>query len=125
MAPNTSIVREQVGERLRELRLAYHITQEELAERAGLSYKFIGEIERGQANPTIDTMWRLAKALRVEIHELFLTPGREVGPDAIYRMGLHDIETVREALQSAEGLLDRMKPYRRRGPRRRPVKTPR
>src|SRR5687767_11742644 len=118
MASVPSIVRTQVGERLRELRLAYHITQEELAERSGLSYKFIGEIERGQANPTIDTMWQLAKALRVDVHELFLTPGREVGPDAVYRMGLHDIETVREALKSADVLLDRLKPRRRRGPRR-------
>jgi transcriptional regulator with XRE-family HTH domain len=113
-----SVVRTQVGERVRELRLAYRITQEELAERSGLSYKFIGEIERGQANPTIDTMWQLAKALRIDVHELFLTPGRETGPDAVYRMGLHDIEVVREALHSAENLLERLKPLRRRGPRR-------
>jgi len=123
MAPVSPIIREQLGVRVRELRLAYHITQEELAERAGLSYKFIGEIERGKANPTIDTVWALAKALRLEIHELFLTPGREAGPDAVYRMGLHDVEMVREALHSADHLLERLKPLRRRGPRRARMKS--
>lgn len=117
-------IRAQVGERVRELRLAYRMTQEELAERSGLSYKFIGEIERRKANPTIDTMSALARAFRLEIYELFLSPPREVGADAVYRMGLHDIERVREALTSAEALLDRMKPRRRRGPRRSGAKLP-
>ncbi|MBI4680030.1 MAG: helix-turn-helix transcriptional regulator [Nitrospirae bacterium] len=30
-------------------------TQEELGEKAGLSYKFVGEIERGEVNPSLDS----------------------------------------------------------------------
>jgi transcriptional regulator with XRE-family HTH domain len=116
MALPTKVIRAQLGERLRELRLAFRITQEELAERAGLSYKFIGEIERGKGNPTVDTMYRLSKALGVDLHELFLTPGRETSPDAIYRFGAHDVQIVREALKSADEILSRS-PRRRRGPR--------
>src|SRR5437660_8861269 len=116
MASASSSVRAQVGDRVRELRIAFRVTQEQLAERSGLSYKFIGEIERGKANPTVDTMAALARAFKIELHELFLTPGREVGPDAVYRMGFHEVATVREALQSAENLLERLKPLRTRGP---------
>jgi transcriptional regulator with XRE-family HTH domain len=103
----TEGIRSQLGQRVRGLRLEYRVTQEQLAERAGLSYKFIGEIERGKANPTVDTLSRLAKALRVEIHELLLSPGRETGSQAVYRIGIHDLALVREALKSADRLLDR------------------
>ena len=110
MQTATEEIRSQLGQRVRQLRLAYRVTQEQLAERAGLSYKFIGEIERGKANPTVDTLSRLAKALRVEVHELLLTPGRETGSQAIYRIGFHDLALVREALKSADNLLDRFGP---------------
>jgi len=92
---------------VRELRHAYRITQEQLAERAGLSYKFIGEIERGKANPTIDTLYLVARAFRIEVHELLLSPGRETGPEAVYRIGFHDVAVIREALKSADDLLNR------------------
>jgi transcriptional regulator with XRE-family HTH domain len=104
MGTASSAIRAQVGQRVRELRLAYRVTQEQLAERAGLSYKFIGEIERGKANPTIDTLYEIARALRIEVHELLLTPGRETGPDALYRFGAHDVQIIREALDSATEL---------------------
>lgn len=116
----TEGIRSQLGQRVRELRLAYRATQEQLAERAGLSYKFIGEIERGKANPTVDTLSRLAKALRVEIHELFLSPSRETGSQAVYRIGFHDVALIREALKSADSLLDR---FGRPGPRKSTQKT--
>jgi transcriptional regulator with XRE-family HTH domain len=117
MATVAKEIRGQVGERLRELRRAHRITQERLAERAGLSYKFVGEIERGQANPTIDTLYQLSKALRIDIYELFLTPGRETGPGSMYRFGLHEVAIVREALQSADQLLDRAGRRRIKRPR--------
>jgi transcriptional regulator with XRE-family HTH domain len=116
----TEGIRSQLGQRVRELRLAYRATQEQLAERAGLSYKFIGEIERGKANPTVDTLYRLAKALRVEIHELLLSPDRQTGSQAVYRIGFHDVALIREALKSADRLLDR---FGRPGTRKSTPKT--
>ncbi len=117
MATVAKEIRGQVGEKLRELRRAHRITQEQLAERAGLSYKFVGEIERGQANPTIDTMYQLSRALRIDIHELFLAPGHETGPGTMYRFALHDVAMVREALQSADQLLGRAGRRRTKRPR--------
>lgn len=114
MAPISKGIRAQVGQRLKELRDSYRITQEQLAERAGRSYKFIGEIERGKANPSLDVIYDLAKALNIEPYELLVVPGREGGAQSVYRFGLHDVARVREALQYADDLLKRATKARRR-----------
>jgi transcriptional regulator with XRE-family HTH domain len=59
------------GRRVRSLRRAKDITQEQLAERAGLSLQSVGEIERGRGNPTLVNIERLSAALDVELTALF------------------------------------------------------
>jgi len=61
---------QQFGRRVRELRLAAGISQEELAERANLHRTYIGGIERGERNVGILNLLRLARALRVRVSEL-------------------------------------------------------
>ena len=63
-------IRRRLGARIRELRTMAKLSQERLGERAGVSYKFLGEVERGQGNPTIDTLARIAAALDVDITDL-------------------------------------------------------
>jgi transcriptional regulator with XRE-family HTH domain len=101
-----------VGERVRELRLAHRLTQETLAERSGLSYKFIGEIERGKGNPTLETLHRLSVALGVDIPQFFLSSVRTSGPDVLYQIRTRDVQLLREKLESAEALLNRLGPAR-------------
>jgi len=60
-----------LGKRIRALRNARKWTQEELGKRSELSYKFIGEIERGLQNPSFDTFLKIASALKVDLPELF------------------------------------------------------
>jgi transcriptional regulator with XRE-family HTH domain len=60
-----------IGLRIRELRRAGKLSQEALAEKTGISSKYLSSIERGKENPTLDTVINLAGALGVEIHELF------------------------------------------------------
>ncbi len=64
-------MRKKLGERIRELRKSIGITQEELGEKAELNYKFIGELERGQVNVSLDSIVRIADALEVKIGDLF------------------------------------------------------
>lgn len=64
-------IRKKLGERIRELRKSAGITQEQLGENAELSYKFIGELERGQVNVSLDSIARIAEALGVKIGDLF------------------------------------------------------
>lgn len=66
-------LRQLLGKRIRSLRKAQGWSQEELGEHAELSYKFIGEIERGTVNPSLDTLLGIANALKVEIAKLFST----------------------------------------------------
>ena len=64
-------LRKDVGERIRSLRKAGGITQEELGEKAGLNYKFIGELERGRVNVSLDSLQKIAEALGVKTGDLF------------------------------------------------------
>ena len=59
------------GKRVRSLRRTKNMTQERLAEAAGLSLQSIGEIERGRGNPTLINIERLATALNVDLMSLF------------------------------------------------------
>jgi transcriptional regulator with XRE-family HTH domain len=64
-------VRHAFGRRVRELRIKRGLTQEGLAERAGLHWTYVGGIERGKRNPALDNINRLARALSVPLTELF------------------------------------------------------
>ena len=65
-------LRKQLGSRRRRLRKAKEWTQQVLAEAAGLDYKYVGAIERGERNVTIDNVEKIAAGLDVEAHQLFL-----------------------------------------------------
>lgn len=59
------------GKRVRELRLSKNLTQADLADEIGVSDTFIAKIERGESPPSLKTMESLAKALEVQITQLF------------------------------------------------------
>ena len=60
------------GERIRNLRQGLGISQEELANRAGLHRTYIGAIERGEKNLSLRNIEKLANALQIEIMDLFV-----------------------------------------------------
>jgi len=61
------------GRRVRRLRHKFEVSQEELADRAGLHCTYLGGIERGERNPALINIGPLAVALGVSIAELFST----------------------------------------------------
>jgi transcriptional regulator with XRE-family HTH domain len=63
--------REAFGSRLRELRIARGLSQEDLAHEAGLDRSYVGGVERGQRNVSLDNIHKLAEALGVDISNLF------------------------------------------------------
>lgn len=67
----------QLGNSLRDARLKCGLTQEELAETANLSKKYISSIERGKSNPTYDVLRRLIIALDIPAEALFRTSADE------------------------------------------------
>jgi transcriptional regulator with XRE-family HTH domain len=54
------------------------LTQEQLAELAGLDRKTISRVENGHYSPSLDNVWALADALNVEAYSL-LIPNRQGG----------------------------------------------
>lgn len=59
-----------LGKRIREERLKLNLTQEQLAEYVEISASYIGQIERGERNLTLDTLVRIANRLKVSIDYL-------------------------------------------------------
>ena len=61
----------QLGQRIRAFRKQANLTIEQLAEQASLDTQYVGFIERGQGKPSLDALQRIARALGIEIGELF------------------------------------------------------
>jgi transcriptional regulator with XRE-family HTH domain len=69
-------LKEVMATNLRRERHNQNLTQEELAERAGLSARYLGSIERAVVSPSVTVLGHLAKALRVDPCELIRQSGR-------------------------------------------------
>jgi len=66
-------VRSVVADRIRELRLGKGWSQEELADRAGCHRTYVGMLERGQGNPSLLVLARIADALGVGVKALVVS----------------------------------------------------
>lgn len=69
-ASKTLSAREVFARNLRRARRLKDVSQEELALRAGLSRPYVGSVERGERNVSIDNMGLLAQALGLPLHDL-------------------------------------------------------
>jgi transcriptional regulator with XRE-family HTH domain len=67
----------QLGERIRELRRRRGLSQEALADAAGLDRTYISSCERGKRNVSLLTLYRIAAALDVEPSALLVPPGQD------------------------------------------------
>lgn len=56
----------EFGVRLRELRVKAGLTQESLADAAGLHWSYVGQVERGERNLTYRSILRLAEGLEID-----------------------------------------------------------
>lgn len=58
------------GEHLKKLRKQKGLSQEQLAELSGLHRTYIGGLERGERNPTLLTLIKLSRSIKVELVRL-------------------------------------------------------
>ncbi len=98
---NTSPEPPRVGDTLAALRLAAALSLDALSRKAGVSKSMLSQIERGQANPTVAVVWRLANALDVDMGALLgsAPPTHEPG---IELLGAH----AAPAIRSPDGLCE-------------------
>ena len=61
----------QVGERIRDLRMSYRLTQEELAHRSSLTKGFISQLERDLSSPSLESLVGILRALDTDIVTFF------------------------------------------------------
>lgn len=61
-----------VGQNIRTHRKQAGLSQESLAEKASLSYKYVGEVERGTVNVSLDSLMRIVKVLKIKLGDLVL-----------------------------------------------------
>jgi transcriptional regulator with XRE-family HTH domain len=62
--------RRLLGERIRTSRKRIGYSQELLAEKSDLTAKYLGEVERGCVNISLDALFRIAKAVKVKVSDL-------------------------------------------------------
>lgn len=64
-------ITEKFGTRIKKLRLKNKMSQLQLAQKSQLDLTTINEIENGNREPMLRTIWRIANALGVTLSELF------------------------------------------------------
>ncbi|MBI4517501.1 MAG: helix-turn-helix transcriptional regulator [Deltaproteobacteria bacterium] len=95
--------RKLIGQRIKELRKARGLSQEALAEKMDVHPKYLGAVERGEQNPTIDFLEKVATALKVDLPALFNYPWQKMS-EAELKRKLHtmvdkaDLARLREVL---------------------------
>ena len=65
-----------IGKTIRTLRQNAGLSQEQFADKAGLHRTYVGSLERGERNPSVETLLRVAKALSVPLRSLL--PGGDL-----------------------------------------------
>jgi transcriptional regulator with XRE-family HTH domain len=70
MASQRSAAHAAFGAQLRAARVRRGMSQDDLAERTGMHRTYVGGIERGERNPSLTNIVRLAAALRVDVADL-------------------------------------------------------
>ena len=68
---DVSILAVEIGQRIRNYRLQKKLSQEELAELCGLHPTYIGQVERGEKNATIESINKISTGLEISLNILF------------------------------------------------------
>lgn len=68
--PKIPKYRKVLGDNIRTHRRKAGLSQEKLAEKADLHHNYVGDIERGEENVSVDALMRIAKALNVQFVDL-------------------------------------------------------
>lgn len=83
-----------IGKNLRNERKIVGLSQQALAEKAGISYKYLGEIERGQVSLSVEILMKISEALDVEAGKL-LSEQEDHRPKPV-RQGQHILNQMSE-----------------------------
>ena len=83
----TNMLYEEMGQRIRALRRAKRLTQQQLADMASMSPSFLGHVERGTRVLSVDTLMKLCEALQATPNDLLgvACPEKQLTEDQLWR----------------------------------------
>ena len=97
-----SVFSKKLAARVRLLRQQRNWTQARLGRAAGLTFKFIGQIERGEVSPTLTSLEKLARALQLSVGDL-LTFGesraKKTKREIVLQFSPADLKTIRNSVR--------------------------
>lgn len=93
-------LRNFLGNRIRAIRNAKGLTQQNLADLSGFDYRYIGAIERGERNFTIDTLEKVLAALQIPLREVAYFTTEQIREDS------PRWEAINQFVVSTEGLTE-------------------
>lgn len=105
-----SELKKLLGKRIREIRIAKKLTQEELSELTDIGASSISKIESGHFHPTDENLERIAKALKVEPYKLYMfnhqKNTKELLQDIQTMLNKATDEEIKLAYKVLSGILD-------------------
>ncbi|HLS20748.1 MAG TPA: cupin domain-containing protein [Bacillota bacterium] len=87
---------EQLGERIKQLRLEKNLTLKEVAEKTGLSISFISQLEHDKTSATLESFKKISEALGVNPSYFFTTPHTDT-PSTVVRGALEQADYEKNA----------------------------
>ena len=72
-----------VGERLKQIRESKDLSQGDIEKRTGLLRCYISRVENGHTVPAIETLEKMARAMEIELYQLFFEPNGKKEPQAL------------------------------------------
>jgi transcriptional regulator with XRE-family HTH domain len=101
-----------VGKKVKDYRIAAKYSQEQLGEKVGFSQSYVGKIERGEVNLSLETLAKLSTALRKEPMDFFIFSRKKTFTDEddknefleriirqLYDKDIEEIKVVERILQ--------------------------
>ena len=91
-----SAIAQIVGRRIRNYRLQKGLSEEKLAELAGCHPTYIGQIERGEKNATMESIEKIAIGLEIPLSQLFELLGGEKEEETAYAYRCYELVAAQE-----------------------------
>ncbi len=105
-----SELKKLLGKRIKEIRIARKLTQEDLSELTDIGASSISKIESGHFHPTDENLERIAKALNVEPYKLYMfnhqKDTKELLQDIQIMLSKATDEEIKHAYKVLSGILD-------------------
>jgi transcriptional regulator with XRE-family HTH domain len=114
-APEIMAIKQLLGKRIRKVRIERGFSQEELAEKAGLHYTYVGAVERGEKNCTITVLERIALGLNIPLAELIEFSGSTDKTDETKQMIIDEItNSPAEVVKLVSDVLKDLRPLKQK-----------